>query len=90
MESPLSFDSTENFRKKLLVRNLKPYNVPGGFSSNEIGSIREFNIVDYSVIDSESIERIGDRQEKILYTNNKYGPTSFNNSYGDTVNINLN
>jgi hypothetical protein len=90
MESPLSFDSTENFRKKLLVRNLKPYNVPGGFSSNELGSIREFNIVDYSVIDSESIEIIGDRQEKILYTNNKYGPTSFNNSYGDTVNINLN
>ena len=90
MESPLSFDSTENFRKKLLVRNLKPYNVPGGFSSNEIGSIREFNIVDYSVVDSESIEKIGNIQEKILYTNNKYGPTSFNSSYGETVNINLN
>ena len=25
MESPLSFDSTENFRKKLLLKNLKPY-----------------------------------------------------------------
>ena len=24
MPSPLSFDSTENFRKKLLIRNLKP------------------------------------------------------------------
>ena len=90
MESPLSFDSTENFRKKLLVRNLKPYNVPGGFSSNEIGSIREFNIVDYSVIDSESIEDIGDKQEKILYTNNKYGPTDTNQTYGEIVNINLN
>ena len=90
MESPLSFDSTENFRKKLLVRNLKPYQVPGGFTSNEIGSIREFSIVDYSVVDSESIENIGNIQEKSLYTNNKYGPTSFNSSYGDSVNINLN
>ena len=90
MESPLSFDSTENFRKKLLLRNLKPYNVQGSFTSNETNLTKEIQIVDYSVVDSEDVEKIGNRQEKILYTNNKYGPTQFNSSYGDTVNINLN
>ena len=29
MDSPLSFNSSENFRKRLLTRNLKPYRVDG-------------------------------------------------------------
>ena len=90
MESPLSFNSSENFRKKLLVRNLKPYKVDGSFTSNEVNSTKEYQIVDYSVIDSESIEIIGNKQEIILYPKNKYGPTNTNSTYGNIVNIILN
>ena len=90
MESPLSFNSTENFRKKLLLKNLKPYKVDGSFVSNEDPNRQEINIVDYSVIDSESIDNIGNRQENLLYLKNIYGPTQFNSSYGDPVNINAN
>ena len=52
MESPLSFDSTENFRKKLLLKNLKPYKVDGFYSPAEKVTSREFSVNDYSVIDS--------------------------------------
>jgi len=90
MESPLSFNSSENFRKKLLVRNLKPYKVDGSFTSNDTNIVKEYQIVDYSVIDSESIEIIGNKQEIILYPKNKYGPTNTNSTYGNIVNINLN
>lgn len=90
MESPLSFDSTENFRKKLLLRNLKPYKIDGIYSSNEPVKPKEYQIVDYSVIDSESIDNIGNKQEKILYSKNKYGPIENDSTYGDTVQINLN
>ena len=89
MESPLSFDSTENFRKKLLVRNLKPYKVENGFTSNDIVAPNQYQIVDYSVIDSPSVEVIGEIQESSLYPLNKYGPQD-KTSYGNTVNINLN
>jgi hypothetical protein len=90
MESPLSFNSSENFRKKLLVRNLKPYNVDGSFTSNYVPATTEFNVIDYSVIDSPTIENIGNKQEKILYNQNKFGPQDQNSTYGDFVNINLN
>lgn len=90
MESPLSFNSSENFRKKLLVRNLKPYNVDGSFTSNYVPATTEFNVIDYSVIDSPTIENIGNKQEKILYNQNKFGPEDQNSTYGDFVNINLN
>jgi len=90
MESPLSFDSTENFRKKLLLRNLKPYNVDGSFSSNYVPANSEFNIIDYSIIDSPSVESIGNVQEPLLYKQNKYGPQGQNSTYGDFVNINVN
>jgi hypothetical protein len=90
MESPLSFDSTENFRKKLLLRNLKPYNVDGSFSSNYVPANSEFNILDYSIKDSPSVETIGNVQEPILYKQNKYGPEGLNSTYGNTVGININ
>jgi hypothetical protein len=90
MESPLSFNSSENFRKKLLVRNLKPYKVDGSFSSDYKPADSEFNLFDFSVINSPDVEVIGNNQEKILYTKNKYGPLDQNNTYGDVVNINVN
>jgi hypothetical protein len=90
MESPLSFNSSENFRKKLLVRNLKPYRVDNSFVGGEKIDTREITIVDYSVFDSPSVEKIGDEQEKKLYPLNKYGPTDTNSTYGNTVVINKN
>jgi hypothetical protein len=89
MDSPLSFNSSENFRKRLLTRNLKPYRVDGT-SFGESFQNKEFQIVDYSVKDSEEISKIGDIQEKDLYKQNKYGPDNSNSTYGDMVNINVN
>ena len=90
MESPLSFNSTENFRKKLLLRNLKPYKVDDSFVADQNVNTREFQIVDYSVVDSPNVEDIGNIQEASLYPLNKYGPTNTNSTYGNTVQINLN
>jgi len=90
MESPLSFDSSENFRKKLLVRNLKPYNVNQSFTSTDIPGISDITLIDYSVIDSPSIDVISQTQEEILYNKNQYGPTNGDEVYGNIVNINLN
>jgi hypothetical protein len=89
MESPLSFNSSENFRKKLLVRNLPPYKVDGSFSSGDKPAIGEFRLLDYAIVDSTSVEVIGDKQERILNPINQYGPEG-QNSYGDTVLININ
>ena len=90
MESPLSFDSSENFRKKLLVRNLKPYSVDQSFNSSDVPGISDISIVDFAVVDSPSIEEIGQNQEEILYNQNQYGPTNGDEVYGDIVKINLN
>ena len=90
MESPLSFDSSENFRKKLLVRNLKPYNVNQAFTSTDIPGISDITLIDYSVIDSPSIDVVGQTQEGILYNQNQYGPANGDEVYGNVVNINLN
>ena len=90
MESPLSFNSSENFRKKLLLRNLPPYKVENSFSTGDEPAKREIQLLDYAIIDSPKIETIGDRQEKNLYVKNQYGPEKKNSNYGDTVNININ
>jgi outer membrane protein OmpA-like peptidoglycan-associated protein len=73
MTSPLSFDSTENFRKKLLVRNLKAYG-NGNFTANSNAGTYEFNVDDISVIDSPSVEEVGRVQAKELYKINEFGP----------------
>ena len=86
MESPLSFDASENFRKKLLVRNLKPYGPEGFSTQNDQVAKSEIIIVDYPVIDSPAIETIAETQERNLYTKNIYTPDT---TYGDTVLINL-
>jgi len=90
MESPLSFNSSENFRKKLLVRNLKPYKVDGSFAEYSKPGINEFSIIDFSVIDSPTVDSVGNVQEKLLYKQNKYGPQQTNSTYGDSVSININ
>jgi len=90
MESPLSFDSSENFRKKLLVRNLKPYSVNQVCSTSDIAGVSDITLIDYSVIDSPSIDVIGQIQEEVSYNQNQYGPTNGTEIYGDTVKINLN
>ena len=90
MESPLSFDSSENFRKKLLVRNLKPYSVDQSFNSSDVPGVSDITLIDYSVIDSPSIDEIGQKQEGILYVQNQYAPNDQKELYGNVVNINLN
>lgn len=90
MDSPLSFNSSENFRKRLLTRNLKPYRVDGSFNFGDVAQIKEFQIVDYAVKDSVEVSTIGNVQEKELYKQNKYGPESSSSTYGDTIEINVN
>src|SRR6056300_1071803 len=73
MPSPLSFSSTENLRKKLLVRNLPPFN-SDGFSPTTNPGQSELTLTNYSVVDSAEVEVIGDQEEVKLYINNQYGP----------------
>jgi outer membrane protein OmpA-like peptidoglycan-associated protein len=73
MPSPLSFDSTENFRKKLLVKNLQPYNSDGFVPNSEPGTT-EFNLNDQAVVDSVEVEVIGEDESKNAYVKNLYGP----------------
>lgn len=90
MDSPLSFNSSENFRKRLLTRNLKPYRIDNTSSFGDAPQNREFQIVDYAVKDSVEVSTIGNVQEKELYKQNKYGPENPSSTYGDTVQINVN
>ena len=71
--SPLSFDSTENFRKKLLVKNLQPYNSDGFSPASQPGQ-SEIIINDIGVIDSQEVEVIGSNEGNYAYVKNQYGP----------------
>ena len=101
--SPLSFDSTENFRKKLLVKNLQPYNSDGFSPASQPGQ-SEVIINDIGVIDSQEVEVIGFNQGNNAYVKNQYGPeggfglpksiddVTFLNSvtsYSNTLNLDL-
>jgi len=88
MESPLSFNSSENFRKKLLLRNLRPYGVEGSYQGNDSKKNTEVSIIDYSVIDSPPIEVEANIQEPKLIGLNKYTP--LDSDFGNIVNINKN
>ena len=88
MESPLSFNSSENFRKKLLLRNLRPYGVEGFYQGNDSKKNTEVSIIDYSVIDSPSIELEANIQEPRLIGLNKYTP--LDGDFGNIININKN
>jgi len=85
MESFLSFDYTENFRKKLLTRNLKPYKVDNNFSADY--NIREIILVDYAVKDSPEVKEEQKKQESKLIGLNKYGPVE---GFGELIDINKN
>ena len=85
MPSPLSFASTEDFRKKLLVKNLFPYNEEGFTASSSPGT-SEFAVKEFTVIDSADVEVIGDKEEVKLYVTNKYGPANVN-GYGNPIQI---
>jgi outer membrane protein OmpA-like peptidoglycan-associated protein len=76
MPSELTFNATESFRKKLLVRNLPPYNE--GFKPTEL------SLNDSSVIDSGNVDNVGNIEENRLFLKNKYGPED---GFGDVVNI---
>jgi len=73
-ESTLSFSSSSNFRNQLMVRNLKPYKVPGVFSppSGEINY--ETNLTVSSVIDSPDTLISSNNFANNLYPLNEYGP----------------
>jgi len=73
MQSPLSFDSTENFRKKLLVKNLQPYNSDGFRPASQPGQ-SEIIINDTAVIDTQEVEVIGQSEGTYAYVKNQYGP----------------
>ena len=90
--SPLSFVSSQEFRKTLLGRNLKPYKVTGFFSpiSNDRG--RETILRDIGVTDSPDDFVSTNRFANNLYPLNNYGPEGgyndvvFNNKLGDKPN----
>lgn len=83
MPSPLSFSATEQYRKALLVKNLKPYNDDGFTPTSKPGE-SEFNINDQSVIDSLEVEVIGEDQSENSYVKNLYGPEG---GYGFPIDI---
>lgn len=73
MPSPLSFQSTEEFRKKLIVRNLQPYKVNGLYNSNGVRPSSEIILRDEGVYDSPD-DLIGtDLFAQLLYPLNAYG-----------------
>lgn len=91
MPSPLSFDATENFRKKLLVKNLQPYNSDGFVPNSSAGEV-EFNMNDQAVVDSVEVEIVGEEESKHAYVKNLYGPEGgfgFPISVDDVVNQNM-
>lgn len=74
MPSPLSYQSSQEFRKKLLVRNLKPYKVEGFYTSNISQPTSEVILRDEGVYDSPD-DLIGtDIFSQILYPLNAFGP----------------
>ena len=88
MESPLSFDSTENFRKRLLLKNLKPYKVDGFYGPIDKVSTKEISLADYSVIDTTSLDTTSKLIEPSLIGQNKYTPGS--EGFGQMISININ
>lgn len=87
MSSQLSFDATENFRKKLLVRNLAPYKE--GYKGDEVAGDSEFTINDITVIDATNIEEsaINENSQKRAFINNQYGPEGGYNQLIDIVDV---
>lgn len=85
MPSPLSFDATENFRNRLLIKNLKPdpYELRIKFPGNPADG--PFQIPDLAVVNPGNVEELGQIEEIKLYKKNKYGPENNDGAYGNTV-----
>jgi hypothetical protein len=73
-DSPLSFSSSENFRKKLVVRNLAPYQVQGVYTPPANDVNYETVLSDAGVIDSPDELISNDPFADNLYPLNQYGP----------------
>lgn len=86
MPSQLTFDATESFRKKLLLKNLPPYRE--ALQGDDKPGTDEFRVKDLSVNNPGSVESIGNIQEEKLYVKNKYGPED-TNGFGDVKDINI-
>jgi outer membrane protein OmpA-like peptidoglycan-associated protein len=84
-ESFLSFDNSESFRKKLLVRNLTPYNVPGSYTSPGNPINYETNLTVSNVVDSPNNYVSTNIFATELYPLNEYGPEG---GFGRPIRIN--
>jgi hypothetical protein len=73
-DSPLSFSSSENFRKNLVVRNLAPYQVQGVYTPPANDVNYETVLSDSGVIDSPNELISNDPFADNLYPLNQYGP----------------
>ncbi len=84
MPSELTFDATENFRKRLLVRNLEPYKE--GYKGNESPGSVEFSIKDLGVVDSTRVTelQVNEEAKKRAFISNQYGPEG---GYKDLIDI---
>jgi len=85
MESPLSFNATERFRKSLLIRNLPPYE---DFKHEDLPGQSELIINDVGVMDPGNVEDIGNENERKHFVKNKYGPDG-RTDYGETKDVNI-
>ena len=84
MSSELTFSATENFRKRLLVRNLEPY--AEGYKGNDSPGSAEFALNDVAVLDAIRIEdsQITDQAQKRAFIQNQYGPEG---GFNDLISI---
>ena len=74
MPSELTFDATENFRKRLLIRNLEPYKE--GYKGNDTPGSSEFFLKDLGVVDSTRVTelQVNEEAKKRAFISNQYGP----------------
>ena len=83
-ENFLSFNSSEEFRKKLITRNLPPYKVEGVFSQSIGAQNYEYNPQSLNVIDSPDFDRTRQSADR-LYVLNTFGPDG---GFGNSINFN--
>ena len=74
MSSELTFDATENFRRRLLIRNLEPYKE--GYKGNDSPGSSEFSLKDLGVVDSTRVTelQVNEEAKKRAFISNQYGP----------------
>ena len=73
-ENILSFNGSENFRKTLVSRNLKPYKIEGSFSSAESQQNYTVNLTDSSPVDTPNVSDSIYEEPKLNTIINIYGP----------------